>query len=231
MYVEKADGLKRRSAQTACWYILDTLTRLMAPMLSFTAEQVSDHYQKDKKQSIHLQSFALLENLWAELNGMPPLPANTSQAFTMRFIEHVKATHHELAYMQLWQQLLSMRPAVLKTIEKVREQGIVKHSLEVQLTLYWDPATMQAKELILPFFEKLNTQYYTQDLVQFLKEFFIVSQVVIASEKTALDATEYPGLYAQVAHAPGHKCPRCWHWEVNDHPDYLCKRCQEVLKK
>ena len=39
LYVEKKDGLKRRSAQTVCWTYLDTLTKLMAPILSFTAEQ------------------------------------------------------------------------------------------------------------------------------------------------------------------------------------------------
>ena len=48
LYVEKSDGELRRSTQTACWYILDTLTRLMAPVMSFTAESVSDHYQQDK---------------------------------------------------------------------------------------------------------------------------------------------------------------------------------------
>ena len=49
LYVEKADGIKRRSAQTACWYILDTLTRLMAPIMSFTAEQFLIIIKKIKK--------------------------------------------------------------------------------------------------------------------------------------------------------------------------------------
>src|SRR5205085_3662947 len=48
LYVEKKDGRLRRSAQTVCFIMLDTLTKLMAPILSFTAEQLSDHYQKDK---------------------------------------------------------------------------------------------------------------------------------------------------------------------------------------
>ena len=38
--------------------MLDTMTRLTAPIMSFTAEYVSDFYQKNKKDSIHLQSFA-----------------------------------------------------------------------------------------------------------------------------------------------------------------------------
>lgn len=60
LYVEQADGKLRRSAQTTYWYILDTLTRLTAPIMSFTAEQVSDHYQKNKKESIHLQQFVVI---------------------------------------------------------------------------------------------------------------------------------------------------------------------------
>ena len=57
LYVELPDGHERRSAQTVCWYHLDAITRLMAPVLSFTAELISDHYQKGKKESIHLQDF------------------------------------------------------------------------------------------------------------------------------------------------------------------------------
>ncbi|HVX01211.1 MAG TPA: isoleucine--tRNA ligase, partial [Candidatus Babeliaceae bacterium] len=64
LYVEKSDGLLRRSAQTTLWFILDTLTKLMAPILSFTAEQISDYYQKGKQESIHLQTFRHMHDIW-----------------------------------------------------------------------------------------------------------------------------------------------------------------------
>jgi isoleucyl-tRNA synthetase len=73
LYVEKADGHARRSAQTVCWYLLDTITKLMAPVLSFSAERLSDFYQKDKKHSIHLQSFAVL----------PPMPSLSADRWQM----------------------------------------------------------------------------------------------------------------------------------------------------
>ena len=57
LYVEQADGHIRRSAQTVLWHILDTLTHAMAPILSFTAELISDEYQKNKRDSIHVQTF------------------------------------------------------------------------------------------------------------------------------------------------------------------------------
>ena len=46
LYVE--NGTSRRSAQTVFWHILDTLTKVMAPIMSFTAEYISDNYQKNK---------------------------------------------------------------------------------------------------------------------------------------------------------------------------------------
>ena len=60
LYIAGKDSLERRSAQTVCAIILDTITKLMAPILSFTAEQISDEYQKDKALSIHLQPFPTL---------------------------------------------------------------------------------------------------------------------------------------------------------------------------
>ncbi len=60
LYTAEKNSLERRSAQTVCLHVLDTLTKLMAPILSFTAEQLSDEYQKDKAESIHLQQFPLL---------------------------------------------------------------------------------------------------------------------------------------------------------------------------
>ena len=40
VYTSKTDSLERRSAQTVMYQILDTLVRLMAPVLSFTADEV-----------------------------------------------------------------------------------------------------------------------------------------------------------------------------------------------
>lgn len=120
LYVEKAHGLPRRSAQTVCWYLLDTLTRSMAPILSFTAEQLSDYYQSDKRSSIHLQQFALLHEF-------ADLPMMTSSE-----------------YQQFWDSLKQVRVAVLKAIEDKREAGGIKHSREARVTLYSDSNTFYA---------------------------------------------------------------------------------------
>ena len=101
LYCEHKQGTLRRAAQTVSWVILDALTKLMAPVLSFTAEQISDFYQKSKASSIHLQNFTNLD-------------------FTNSMNLDISA----------WDKVLDLRSKVLKSIEDKRETGDIKHSLE-----------------------------------------------------------------------------------------------------
>lgn len=200
LYVETPDGIKRRSAQTVCWYILDTLTRTMAPILSFTAEQLSDFYQKDKKESIHLQTYADLSDVMKSFDASEE---------------------------QVWTSLKELRSAVLKAIEGLREKGIVKHSLEAEVTLAWN-AELRNGKTIGQFLADVAKKG-AQRKEEFLKEFFIVSRVDLVAPSAQLAPSEYPGLFVNVAHARGTKCPRCWHWEESTHVHGLCKRCQSIV--
>lgn len=123
LYVEGKESLLRRSAQTTLFYILDTLTRLLAPILSFAAEDICSHYQSGVSgASIHLQDIREPLNVWAL---KPDLK-------------------------QQWQALEQLRNAVVKAIEPHRASGTVKHSLEATITLFLEPGTPQA-ELIKAF--------------------------------------------------------------------------------
>jgi isoleucyl-tRNA synthetase len=57
LYTAGADSTARRAAQTALWHILQTLTRLMAPVLSFTAEEI---------WALQCQSESVFLGLWHE---------------------------------------------------------------------------------------------------------------------------------------------------------------------
>lgn len=114
LYVEKADSLERRSAQTACWYILDTLVRLIAPILSFTAELISNHYQ-DKTESIHLQKFADLSSL------------------TLEYQKLVDKFGGQAEWDNFYSTVFKVRDALLKSIEEQRAKGLIKHPLEANI--------------------------------------------------------------------------------------------------
>lgn len=199
LYVEKADGYLRRSAQTACWYILDTLTRAMAPILSFTAEQVSDLYQKDKKESIHLQSFAKLSDI---------IPADDQMH------------DHE------WEVLKKVRSAILKAIEELRQAGTIKHSLEATVKLHLD-YDLGNLALVKKFIDRLRAHGQVPE--QFFKEYVIVSHVELAQQTTDLKESEMVGVWVEVTKANGTKCPRCWNWDQTTHEHGLCRRCQKVV--
>jgi len=240
LYVEKADGRSRKSAQTACWHILDTITRLMAPILSFTAEQISDHYQKNKKESIHLQTFSSLTAIWELLcekygtKRFPLLPPHVlNYCKTHEVVELLKYINEEE---RKWEVLKDIRSAILKAIEVQREKQIMKHSLEANVTVYFDledvSSEASAKEderlsVLHDFYKMLDIA--KQDVDDFFKEFLIVSQFKIATNEEGLERSGMDGLFVKVEKAKGEKCPRCWQWDSSDHEHGLCSRCQAIL--
>jgi isoleucyl-tRNA synthetase len=223
LYVEKSNGFERRSAQTVCYYIVDTLTKLMAPILSVTAELISDCYQIDKKASIHLQDFENLD--WVmnrlfstELEGGPLHHKN-------RINTAVQQNDLQLEFQNLWDIMRDVRGYVLKSLEDLRGLGVIKHSLDAQVTLYISTYKDAAK------IEKLFGMIHDQTLEQFLKEYFIVSQVTIAQQAGDMPQVAQ-GLFVATSKAVGGKCARCWQWETFDLYDQekqLCKRCQKAL--
>lgn len=221
LYTDQADGHARRSAQTVCWYILDALTTLMAPIMSFTAEHVARCYQGADAGSVHLQNFAVIPSVWLKEDM------------------EVKGKKREQ-----WQALLYVRAQVLKTLEQLRKRGIIKHSLESGVTITMN---VRSKNMALVQEVLAEVEAAGQKREEFLKEFFIIS----ACEIVEVDEDEYDNLEIEEcddeecemllddaqdlmvkgAHAPGSKCPRCWQWEMTDHKDGLCLRCQKVVAR
>src|SRR5690606_3448808 len=57
MYTGRKDGLKRRASQTVFYELLTHLTRLMAPILTFLAEETHDFIPGAKAESVFLENF------------------------------------------------------------------------------------------------------------------------------------------------------------------------------
>lgn len=208
LYVEKADSIERRSAQTVCYYIVDTLTKVMAPVLSFTAELIADAYQVNKKRSIHLQDFESLT--WVQ---------------DRLFDQNNEAVQ---AFKESFDAMRDVRSLVLKSLEDLRNQGIIKHSLDAAVQLYIAKDYKHYQQ-VANLFDRIREQGQSVDL--FLKEYFIVSQINLAD--TAGDMPQVtPGVFVQTVKAQGGKCARCWQWEPDSlfHVEkQLCQRCLRSL--
>lgn len=113
-YTCQEDSLARRSAQSAIYHIAEAFSRWVAPILSFTAEEIWTFIPGDRETSIFLAE-------WYSL----PLAESTS------------ITDSD------WALIAEARNAVNKVLEGKKEEGIQK-SLEAEVTLYADSELQNA---------------------------------------------------------------------------------------
>ena len=216
LYVECAHGRSRRSAQTVCCYMLDVLTRLMAPILSFTAEQLADYYQGAGHESIHVQPFAAVPDFTVSLSHNALLGAPV-EAWPYA------VAGQRLAWDAQWAVIFSMRDVILKAIEEQRATGVIKHPLEARLTVSIG-APLRAQ--VQPLFDHIAAA--GQTLEDFLKELCIVSQVTLTDKPLPGSSIEHFGV--TVDRAQGVKCPRCWQYVTVPGEHDLCSRCLHIVK-
>jgi isoleucyl-tRNA synthetase len=115
LYTFVANSRGRRSAQTAMWRIAETLVRLLAPITSFTSDEVWQHLPalKDRLESVHLSLFPSASDILGK-----GTPADADERFRGD-----------------WTMLRSVRDEVLKNLEYVRTKGDINSGLEAHLTI------------------------------------------------------------------------------------------------
>ena len=109
LYTFSSHSRGRKSAQTALYEILKALTCLMAPILSFTAEEVWNHLPPEpgKAESVHLTSFP-----------------------------EVKSEYLDDGLDERWERILEIRAIVTKALEEARKEKVIGLSLDAQIHLH-----------------------------------------------------------------------------------------------
>ena len=115
-YTTQADSLARRSAQTAMYHIVEALVRWLAPIVSFTADEIWQHIPGQRGDSIFLET-------WYE--GLFALDA------------------HDRFDRDFWQQVIEVRTAVSKQMEELRAAGTIGSSLDAEVDLYCEEALLE----------------------------------------------------------------------------------------
>ena len=77
LYTLPAASTARRSAQTAMWHIAESIVRWLAPILSFTAEEMWRHLRGERAESVFLTT-------WHELPALPPDDIDWSALIALR---------------------------------------------------------------------------------------------------------------------------------------------------
>ena len=109
LYVYAPDTLERRSAQTVLYVMLTSLSKLLAPILSFTMEEVWSYvkqFDKNAKESIHLEIMPLVNQDLIDKN-----------------LE------------EIYKDLLKVRDDVLKALEEARKKDVIRHPYEAKVIL------------------------------------------------------------------------------------------------
>ncbi len=109
LYTSPAAVLRRRSAQTVMYYLIDTIARIMAPILPFTAEEIWKFMpaEADREESVHLALMPEFSSLWEN-----------------EFLA------------EKWRILVDIRSLVTKALEEARARKLIGHSLNAAVMLY-----------------------------------------------------------------------------------------------
>ena len=187
-YTCPTDSLERRSAQTALYHIAELYVRWLAPILSFTADEI-----------------------WQFLPG-----ARAGSVFFAEWHRPALDAAGREARLAFWAEVIRVRAAVNRELEKLRGTGEIGSSLDAEVRLYCAPA-LYAR--LLPLEEDLRFVLITSE-----------ARLCPADERPATAAgSEIEGLYIAAARSDYEKCARCWQRreEVGRdtvHPG-LCARC------
>ncbi|CNB90135.1 isoleucine--tRNA ligase [Yersinia similis] len=111
-YTAKGDSIARRSCQTALFHIAEALVRWMAPIMSFTADEIWNHLPGERQQYVFTEEW---------YDGLFGLADNESMNDAF------------------WAELLKVRGEVNKVLEQARSDKRIGGSLEAAVTLYAEP--------------------------------------------------------------------------------------------
>jgi isoleucyl-tRNA synthetase len=114
LYTYPKNSTERRSGQTALYELLTGMTRLMAPVLSFTAEEIWSYISGTSVKSVHMSSFS------------ETIDVNINKEFICK-----------------WDMLTDLKSEVSKALELCRREKIIGHSLDARVRLVF-PADIRS---------------------------------------------------------------------------------------
>jgi isoleucyl-tRNA synthetase len=183
LYCSAADDLARRSAQTAMMIVLESLTLMMAPILTFTAEELWQQLPGERWPSVQLADWPEVDPAWDD----PELGRR-------------------------WEGLLAVRDEVTRVLEEARQKKQIGSSLEAALTL-WAAGDLyrlleQYREKLAEIFI-VSTVELCEGLEQAPPEAEEGQELPLKLSVAGAVAVKCPRCWIFAAAADGELCPRC----------------------
>lgn len=179
LYTWNPDGLERRSAQTVYYYLTTHLIQMMAPILSFLAEEVYGHLKHKKHISVFLEDFPKAKSEW-----------------------------HKPELDTLFKELLTVRSEVQKKLEELRTQKIIGSSLEAKVEVTAEGNTLQALKKYHSSHDKCNLNEFFIVSEVIIKEGALSAVAVKADGEKCVRCWVYSKDISQTPATLG-ICPKC----------------------
>lgn len=208
LYTMAPSSHGRRSVQTALFYLLEILVRILAPIISFTAEEIwQELIAMERQHGINSRAPSVFMSRWIDLPD--PDSFNLDQ---------------DLIQLHDWERIQICRDEVNKALEQLRITGIIGSSLEAEVTIYADRDLFSS-------LSKLHDELRFI-LITSTANIATLNEVTKEVAETGI-ATNLEGLRLSVTKSAHKKCCRCWHHVDgigldHNHPE-LCPRCIENL--
>ncbi len=187
LYSEAMTSSRRRAVQTVLANVLEVLVRVLAPILSFTADEAWEHYphamatEADRPFSVQLAGWPKPQDF------LPPMPEGADAAVDRDFAV-----------------LLDVRDAVTKALEDARDQGVIKKSQEADVTVM---APLDVLEVLKRYDEDVLTEMLIVATVKLKAADELAASVV----RTSLPKCERCWNHRELSGQPGYEdiCDRC----------------------
>lgn len=204
LYTDPANSQRRRSTQTTLHRLVTGLCQMLAPILSFTADEAWEFVPGKKEDSVH-------EVTWQPQS----LKSRAGQP-------------------EAWSLLFEWRDRLLPELEKMRKDKLIGKSLESKIAIPFAGKSEQFDSLsfvggnVQSLKELLNVSQlsiWQSDGSPAPQE----AEGMFSAEELNAVHSSREGFAIKVLHADGQKCERCWHWEtdVGSNPEHptICGRC------
>jgi isoleucyl-tRNA synthetase len=214
LYTMREDSRGRRSAQSAMYRISEAFVRWIAPILSFTADEMWQHLPGEREENVLFSTW--YEGLTANVSANGDV-LQVQEAQQKGDIYEVAANLYEDAMRRRaenyltrpfvhFDRLLVLREQVAKVLEPMRASGEIGAALDAEIAI-----SCGAEDFV-----------WLSPLADELRFFFITGDVTV-EQGSATDVV----IAAVVSAKP--KCIRCWHHREDvgahaDHPE-ICGRC------
>jgi len=208
LYCSAPRARERCAAQTALYHVLDTLVRLLAPLMPFTADEIYAYLPGATAKSVHLLTFAPAHPEW-----------------------------RDAALEQRWERLLKVRDEALKLLESMRQAGTIGAPLEASVSIAADGAADGGLGATLAKYrESLKELFIVSDVAMLSPAETAELQRAAAGRGDFTVNGAFarvctnPRVLLVGRRAPGVKCQRCWCYFDDGADPELCPRCRAVVR-